>query len=376
MPLLEKLRLLGNAASWDSCGGVKQKNMRKAKIPAAYSNFIFDCAAGSEPCRLMKVLQSNSCIHDCKYCVNSACKSGKAELAPIELAKSFDSLQKQGYVEGLFLSSAVTGEADKTAEKMIESVRLLRQRFHFKGYVHLKVLPTMSKHLIFEMAGLANRLSVNLETVSKSHWQSLGSTKDYLRDLQLRLLWLDEAKRKGRLTSFTTQLILGATGETDLEVLGKMDWLYENTKLHRTYFSAFQPVKGSAMESVQPEKELREYQLYQADWLLRKYGFKLNEIKLGLNEENRFGNARDIKLAVAAGNPNRFPIDVNMASVQELLRVPGIGPKTAEKILNERERGNIFHSLRELQQTGAIARRAMPFVQIDGARQAKLSAFC
>ncbi|MDP2973594.1 MAG: helix-hairpin-helix domain-containing protein [Candidatus Diapherotrites archaeon] len=374
--MLEKLRLLGNAASWDSCGGVKQKNLRKAKIPASYSSFVYDCAAGSEPCRLMKVLQSNSCIHDCKYCVNNSCKSGKAELAPIELAKSFDSLQRQGHVDGLFLSSAVTGEADKTAEKMIESVRLLRQRFGFKGYVHLKVLPTMSKHLIFEMAELADRLSVNLETVSKSHWETLGSTKDYLRDLQMRLLWLDEAKRKGRLTSFTTQLILGAAGETDLEVVQKMNWLYSNTALHRTYFSAFQPVKGTALEKQDGERPLREYQLYQSDWLLRVYGFKLNELKLGLNEENRFGNARDIKHEIALNNPNQFPIDVNNAGKEELLRVPGIGPKTAEKIIDAREQNKRFHSMRELQQTGAIARRAMPFVQLEGARQAKLSAFC
>ncbi len=184
MPLLEKLQLLGNAASWDSCGGVKQKNLRKAKIPASYSNFVYDCAASSEPCRLMKVLQSNSCIHDCKYCVNSACKSGKAELAPIELAKSFDSLQRQGYVEGLFLSSAVTGEADKTAEKMIESARLLRNKFRFDGYMHLKVLPTMSKHLVFEMAEVANRLSLNLEAPNAERFSYLGSNKNFSGDLE------------------------------------------------------------------------------------------------------------------------------------------------------------------------------------------------
>ncbi len=377
MAILEKLQLLGNAASWDSCGGVKQKSMKKAGIPASYSGFVYDCANSAEPCRLMKVLQSNSCIHDCKYCINNSSRKGKAGLEPIELAKSFNSLEKAGYVDGLFLSSAVTGEADRTAEKMIKSARILRERFHFKGYMHLKVLPTMSKHLVFEMASLANRLSVNLEATSKEHWQELGSTKNYLRDLQQRLLWLDEAKRKGKLTSFTTQLILGAAEETDLDVLKKMKWLYENTKLHRTYFSAFQPIRGTALEKQQPEKELREYQLYQSDWLLRVYGFKLREVKLGLNEENMFGNAKDVKMAIAANNPNQFPVDVNCASKEDLLRVPGIGPKTAGKILEERQHWNRkFRSFKELRKAGVAVRRAMPFVELEGRRQAKLGSFC
>ncbi|MBN2067014.1 MAG: helix-hairpin-helix domain-containing protein [Candidatus Diapherotrites archaeon] len=374
MALLEKLQTLGNAASWDSCGGVKQKSMKKAGIPASYSSFIYDCANSSEPCRLMKVLQSNSCIHDCRYCVNNKCGS-KAELAPIELAKSFNSLERAGHVEGLFLSSAVTGEADRTAEKMIESARLLRQRFRFHGYIHLKALPTMSKHLIFEMASLANRLSLNLEAVDKEHWQELGSTKDYRRDLQQRLLWLDEAKRRGKLTSFTTQLILGAAGENDLDVLEKMRWMYENTKLHRTYFSAFQPIKGTALEKQQAEKALREYQLYQSDWLLRIYGFKLKEIKLGLNEQNKFGNARDIKMAIAANNPNQFPVDVNCATKEELLRVPGIGPVGAERVLKIRQQGK-FRELKQLRKAGVITRRAQGFIQLDGLRQSKLGYFC
>ena len=377
MPMLEKLQLLGAAASWDSCGGVKQKSLRKAGIPASYANFVHDCSATSENCRLMKVLQSNKCIHDCKYCVNSGCSRGKAELAPEEIAKSFNSLEKAGYVNGLFLSSAVSGDADSAAEKMIESARILRQRFGFKGYIHLKVLPTMSKHLVFEMAQLADRLSLNLETPNASNLRLLGSTKDFAVDLQRRLGWIDEAKRKGARISFTTQFIVGAAGETDLDLLQKMRELYDETALHRAYFSAFSPVHGTPLEGQQAEKPLRERQLYQSDWLMRVYGFELKEIKLGLNEKNLFGNAGDVKFAIAANSPEEFPVDVNSAPKEDLLKVPGIGPNAAEKIISLRESGNAkFRDLKELRKIGVIARRAAPFIEIECQRQARLGAFC
>lgn len=368
--ILEKLKKLGSAASWDSCGGVKQKSMRKSGIPASYASFVHDCSNTSESCRLMKVLQSNKCIHDCKYCVNSSCSGSKAELAPEEVAKSFVSLNKSGMVEGLFLSSAVTGEADRTAEKIIESARILREKFRFKGYIHLKVLPTMSKHLVFEMAGLASRLSLNLEAPNKARMHELGSTKDYHNDLEKRLGWIGEAKSKGLLQSFTTQLILGAAGETDWEVLSRMDSLYKKTQLHRTYFSAFQPVHGTGMENSLPEKPAREHQLYQSDWLLRVYGFKLGEIKLALNDNERFGNVRDVKFEIAANNPNLFPVDVNCASREELLRVPGIGPKGVEKILTAREHRK-FSELKQLKKA-AILKRAAPFIQVGGSRQKRI----
>ncbi len=133
---------MGAAANWDSCGGVKQKSSRKAGIPTSYAPFIHDCAATSEQCKLVKVLQSNSCIHDCKYCVNSTCGQKKLELEPLELAKSFSAFERQGIVQGLFLSSAVAGNAEKATEKMIETAQLLRNRFGYKGYLHLKVLLT------------------------------------------------------------------------------------------------------------------------------------------------------------------------------------------------------------------------------------------
>jgi len=374
MDTLEKLQKLGAAAAWDSCGGVKQKSLRKAGIPASYSSFIHDCAATAEQCKLVKVLQSNACIHDCKYCVNSCSKQKKLELEPAELAKSFTRFARTGMVQGLFLSSAVTGDAEKATGKIIDTARILRQRHRFKGYLHLKVLPTTPKDQVFELARYANRLSLNLEVPGKKFFSELSSTKDYKNDLQKRLMWIDEAKGKGLLQSFTTQLILGAAGETDLDVLGKMNWLYDNTGLHRTYFSAFQPIKGTGMGKGKAEKPGREHQLYQADWLMRIYDFSFKEVKLGLNEENNFGNARDIKFQVALNNPNLFPVDVNNATKEELLRVPGIGPKGAERIVEMREEKK-FKEFKELRKAGAITRRAQAFIEVERQRQEKILSF-
>ncbi len=375
MQVLEKMRRLGMAASWDSCGGVKQKSLRKSKIPAGYASFVHDCSATAEQCKLIKVLQTNACIHDCKYCVNSGCRHRKVELEPEEVARGFNAFARQGMVQGLFLSSAVSGNAEKSTEKIVESARVLRQGFGFQGYVHLKVLPTTPKDQVFELARHANRLSLNLEVPRAGFFSELGSTKDYRIDLEKRLRWINEAKRKGLVKSFTTQLILGAAGETDLDVLKKMDSLYRETMLHRTYFSAFQPVQGTGLEKFKAERPAREHQLYQADWLLRKYGFKLKEVKLGLNEESNFGNAGDVKFAVAKNSPGLFPVDVNNAKVEELLRVPGIGPKGAERVLRLREKQRL-QDFKDLRKAGVLVKRAQSFIQVERERQSRVCEFC
>jgi len=374
--LLSKLQRLGSAASWDSCGGVKQKSLRKAKIPAEFSNFVHDCSGTSENCRLMKVLQSNKCLHDCKYCINSSPSGKKTALEPKELAQSFSFLAKKGYVQGLFLSSAVQGNAGSTAEKMIESARLLRSKANFPGYIHLKVLPAMSRDHIYQMAELADRLSLNIEAPSKEFFSELGSTKDYFKDLEKRLKWISKVKEKGILRSFTTQLILGAASETDKDVLEKMDSLYKETKLHRTYFSAFEPVKGTPLEKEKAEHSLREHRLYQTDWLLRIYGFEVKELKLALDEREMFSLHRDPKITIAVNSPNKFPLDPNAADREELLHVPGIGPKAAENIETAKEKGKKFTEFKELRECGVIVKRAMPFLALEKERQARIAEYC
>ncbi len=373
--LIEKLQRLGTAASWDSCGGVTQKSVRKSGIPPNYSSFVHDCSASSEKCRLMKVLQTNTCEHDCRYCVNSTCSQRKQSLEPKELAGSFMSLVRQGYVTGLFLSSGVGGGVKKAGENMIESARLVRKKYGFRGYVHLKILPTMPKSQIEEMSELANRVSLNLEAPDKTRFSELGSTKDYRRDLEKRLRWIDKLRGKNLMKSFTTQFILGAGGESDLEILGKMSELYGKTQLWRTYFSAFEPVKGTALEEMEGERKIREHRLYQSDWLMRVYGFELKEVKNALNEKGNLSLQRDVKIAVASGMPEKFPVDVNSAGREELLRVPGIGPVGADRLMKAREQSRIKET-RQLKACGVIVKQALPFVQLDRESQMRIENFC
>lgn len=370
--LLEKLRALGAAASWDSCGFVKRKSFREAGIPERYSRFVQDCSRSSEGCRLFKVLQSNACTHCCAYCVNSVSRAG-FELSPREVVESFHALHSGGMVHGIFLSSAVKGSADEAMRTMIDTAWDLRERLCFNGYVHLKVLPEASKSLVFEMASLASRLSLNLEAPSSERLSSISSTKGF-HGLLKRIRWIDEAKRRGLLGSFTTQFILGAADETDAELLRRMAWLYGNTSLHRVYFSAFRPVKGTALALKRAESIVREHRLYQADFLLRRYGFSRRELFLALDEQGNLPKAIDPKTAIALNNPNGFPVDVNSASFEELLRVPGIGIKAAEKIVALRRRTR-FRDPKQLGLVGVALKRAIPFIELGGSVQSKLSAF-
>jgi predicted DNA-binding helix-hairpin-helix protein len=372
---MEKLKLLGGASKWDSCGsGVKRRE--RSTIPQELQNIIYDCASTGEDCRLMKVLQSNSCVHDCKYCVNG--KAGKkAKMEPKETADIMDFLFRNKMAFGLFLSSAVTGQPETTAEEMIESARILRQEKKFPGYIHLKVLPGMPKDQINEMAKYANRLSLNVEAPSKQYLHELSSTKDYHNDLLKRIDWIDRVSRQGKLDhGFTTQLIVGAAGETDKEVLKCMTKMYDETVLKRTYFSAFQPVEGTGLQHGAPENPIREHRLYQADWLMRIYKFKPKEMVLGLGEEGNYNLRQDVKMMIAVNNPNQFPLDPNTAGEGELLKVPGIGPKAAKQIVFERNvKRRKFKDVKELKELGVITRRAQPFLSLNGWRQKNLLEF-
>lgn len=372
---MEKLKLLGGASKWDSCGsGVKRRE--RSTIPAELQNIVYDCASTGEDCRLMKMLHSNTCVHDCKYCVNG--KSGKkARMEPKETADIMHFLYQNKMAFGLFLSSAVTGEPEKTAEEMIESARILRQEKRFPGYIHLKVLPGMPKDQVNEMAKYANRLSLNVEAPSKQYLHELSSTKDYHNDLLKRMGWMDRVSRQGKLShGFTTQLIVGAAGETDKEVLKCMAKMYGATTLKRTYFSAFQPVEGTALQRGAPENPVREHRLYQADWLLRVYKFKPEEMMLGLEEDGNYNLRQDVKIKIAVNNPNQFPLDPNTASEGELLKVPGIGPQAAKKIIYERDvKRKKFKEVKELKGLGVAGRRAQPFLALGGWRQKRLSEF-
>ncbi|HDN83647.1 MAG TPA: radical SAM protein [Candidatus Altiarchaeales archaeon] len=285
-------------------------------------------------CKILKILYTNICKFDCKYCVNTSKYFRKEKFTPLKLSKLFIRLYNLGLVKGLFLSSGICKDPDTTTEEMLEVVKLLREKYGFKGYIHFKILPGVAKDLIKRAAELSNRLSINLETPSESYLAELSSVKDFKIDLLRRLRYISKIAEKFPNLSYTTQFIVGASHENDLELLKRMYWLYSKfPKLRRCYFSAFEPIRGTPLEKKPAERKSRVVQLYRADFLIRVYKFKFQELSAAI-DENGFFLEKDPKLVVY--ETLYKDLTPENASFQELLRIPGIGPKTARKLIVNR----------------------------------------
>ena len=352
---LEKIKFLEN--SYDVCGGGKKE---------CNTDFIYDASSPRGSCPLFKTLQSNACSYDCKYCVNSAkTRSKSMHFEPDELARTFISFQKQYMLHGFFLSSSVIKDADSTTEKMIETSTLVRRRYNYQGYIHFKILPGTSYELIKQASELADRLSINIECPSKSRLSELSKVKDFKIDILRRQAWIK--KLHGNQTS---QLIVGATDETDFEILKMVDWEYKAFNLKRIYYSGFKSGKGIELkkENCNP---IRQNRLYNVDFLMRKYFFKLNEIKEIMEDEML--PKEDPKLVLAKINFDG-PVEVNEASYEELLRVPGIGPGSVNRIIALRESSKI-KKYSQLHEIGIRVNKAKPFIKVDGMWQRRLCEF-
>ncbi|MBU0471801.1 MAG: helix-hairpin-helix domain-containing protein [Nanoarchaeota archaeon] len=357
MNTFEKARILGEAGGYDSCGPkMCEVNVREGLGGIYYAK------AEHKTYRIFKTLMENNCSFDCKYCANAAgCKKNKAAYEPEELAKLFMHLNKNLAVDGLFLSSAVSGNPDRATEKMLESVRLVRHKYGFKGYVHFKVLPGTSYELVKQASEMSNRMSVNIETPNKTIMSELSSCKDYKIDILKRQAWILKMNlRSGQ----TTQMILNCLS-TDKDVLKMMKWEYEQIKIKRMYFSAFRPVKGTLLENEKAEPEIRQNRLYNVDFLIRDYHFNFKDFNQVMNEGML--PREDPKLALAKATFDK-PIDINEASYEELIRIPGIGPTTAKKIIQ----GNKIKKYEDLHKLGGWINRAKPFIEIEGKRQKML----
>lgn len=369
MEIAEKIRILGDAAKYDACAS--SASSRKAEPGSRVGNAVACgiCHSFTEDGRcvsLFKVLLSNRCSFDCKYCSNSAgCLKKPASFSPEELAGSFIQLYMRNYVEGLFLSSAVERDPDTTTEKMLDAVRLVRDRYRFRGYVHFKVLPGTSRHLIEQAAEISDRLSINLEAPNRSRLSEISSVKDFKVDISRRQAWI---KRLRLHSGQTTQLVVGSSGETDLEILRTIDWEYRNIGLRRGYYSAFVPVPKTPLGSSRPTPLMREHRLFNVDFMLRKYGMKLRDFQ-PIMEEGMLPK-EDPKVALARSSFER-PVEVNEAPREELLRVPGIGPISASRIVSARRFGKIS-GIRKLHIMGVVLKRALPFISIDGKHQKRL----
>ncbi len=382
MDLLEKLTILSDAAKYDAActsSGIRRK-FQPGKIGNTSSSIAGCCHSFSADGRcvtLLKVLMTNSCVYDCKYCVNRRSNdTRRAAFTPRELAELTIGFYRRNYIEGLFLSSGVLRNADYTTEQMIRALRILRQEYGFNGYIHAKAIPGTSPELVQQLGLLADRMSVNIELPSQQGLQTLAPDKTreaILRPMSLIRDKVLESKQElvkyKHAPSFapagqSTQLIVGATKDTDRHILHLTEALYQKYRLKRVFYSAYVPVVENSFLPALDTKPplLREHRLYQADWLLRFYGFQASEL---LDEAHPdFNPQLDPKCSWAVAHLEQFPVEVMRADYETLLRVPGIGPTSAKRIVSARRTAHLrFEDLKKL---GVVVKRAQYFVLCDG----------
>lgn len=365
MDLEQKVDLLVDGAEYDVCQAYPAPPRHSLSDVTRWITPVI--RADGRPLPVLKILLTNACQNDCYYCGTRAGRDfRRVAFQPDELARLFDQLYRAGAVQGLFLSSGVVGRGDYTQERMIATVEILRSRYGFRGYVHLKLMPHASPAAVEQVMRLADRVSVNLEAPAPERLARLTGAKDLNADLlaPLRAAKL-VADAQGIRVSRTTQFVVGPAGESDRELLTCSQRLYRELGLARAYYSAFRPVPDTPLESLPPTPAIRQRRLYQADFLLRQYGFSADE--LPFDQDGNLPANQDPKLLWVLCHPERFPVEVNRAGRHELLRVPGIGPRSAERILAARRQGRL-RSLDALAALGVDTRRAAPFVLLGGQR--------
>jgi putative DNA modification/repair radical SAM protein len=380
MKIREKLHILAEAAKFDascSSSGSGRKNSSEGIGNAARRGICHSWSADGRCISLLKILLSNDCLFDCSYCVNRRSNTiQRATFSPEEIADLTINFYLRNYIEGLFLSSAVYASPDRTMSDMVAVCRLLRTKHRFNGYIHLKVIPGASHELVDQAALLADRLSVNIELPSESSLRLLAPQKsrrailgpmhhigEHVSGFAL------EAGRSRHAPRYcpagqSTQMIIGASGESDLQVLNLTQSLYQRMQLKRVYFSAYIPVNDvpNLPAPVSAPPLVREHRLYQADWLLRFYQFEAHEI---LSEQMpNLDEDIDPKAAWALRNFDQFPLDINRASYEQLLRVPGLGVLSARRIIATRRVTAIREE--DLPKMGLVLKRAKYFLAING----------
>jgi predicted DNA-binding helix-hairpin-helix protein len=323
---------------------------------------------------LLKTVLTSACERNCFYCPFRAGRDfRRASFKPDEFAGTFMDLLRAGAVQGLFLSSGMAGGGIRTQDQLLDSAEILRRRYGFKGYLHLKIMPGAEKAQVEHAMRLADRVSVNLEAPNPQRLALLAPAKVYWQELAQPLAWIDEIRRSqpahlgwnGRWPSITTQFVVGAVGESDLELLQTTQDLTRTIRLARAYFSAFRPIPGTPFENLPGTSTLRHHRLYQASFLLRDYGFSLDEL---LDEHvQNLELERDPKAHWASLHLVEQLVEINRADLPLLLRVPGIGPTGARRILQARRTGRL-HTLSDLGRLGINPERAAPYILLDGRR--------
>ena len=433
--LAKKLEILSDAAKYDvacTSSGVDRAGKKGYLGNSCAAGVCHSFAADGRCISLLKILMTNHCIYDCKYCKNRKSNDvERATFSPQEICTLTIEFYKRNYIEGLFLSSGILKNPDYTMEKIVETLRLLRGEYRFNGYIHVKAIPGASKELLYSAGLLADRISINMELPTQDSLKKLAPNKQMtniirpmnqisgtiamhrlsadkaarmeragINDRLIHSIWGDARQEigaqggsgqpgrsghlMGEIESFlfpadkkdlhmgrsfapagqSTQMIIGATDETDLELIRTTQSLYRSFDLKRVFYSGYIPVNEDAMLPAigTPVPLLREHRLYQADWLLRYYGFFADEL---LSEEHPFfDDAIDPKCNWALNHLEEFPVEINTASCEKLLRVPGIGPTGAKKILNARRYRSVdFEMLKKMRIT---LKRAQYFITCNG----------
>lgn len=381
MDTYDKLKILADAAKYDvacTSSGVNRASGADG-IGSAVACGICHAFSGDGRCiSLLKILMSNDCVFDCKYCVNRRSNdSPRATFTPEEIADLTVEFYRRNYIEGLFLSSGVYRNPTETVERMTRAVRLLREKYKFYGYIHVKAIPGASPESIRALGLYADRMSVNIELPSENGLKTLAPQKTKEAILSpMAQIKEGIAENRRELTVYrhaphfvpagqSTQMIVGATKDSDLQILRLTEALYKKYELKRVFFSAYVPVVAdSLLPAVTTEPPLlREHRLYQADWLLRYYKFRADEI---LSEDQPFFNEYlDPKCSWAIGHSEFFPVDLATASYEEILRVPGIGVRNAKRIVFCRRSGLTYEGLARM---GVVLKRAKYFVTVGGRR--------
>lgn len=375
MELNEKLKILSDAAKYDvSCSS--SGSNRKGKFGdlgnASASGICHSFTPDGRCISLLKILLTNYCIYDCAYCINRRSNDvSRAAFTPQEVIDLTINFYRRNYIEGLFLSSAIIKNPNHTMEMLLQVVKKLRLEEHFKGYIHMKAIPGASEELIHEAGLYVDRMSVNIELPSERSLKLLAPDKNKkdilapMRSIGSHITAAKEDRKASKKAPLfvpggqSTQLIIGATPETDLNILNLSEKLYEKYDLKRVYYSAYTPVNtGGALPELKAPPTLREHRLYQGDWLLRLYGFKSHEL---LSEEKpQFDIHLDPKCNWALNNLHLFPVEINKAPYEMLLRVPGIGIRGAKKIVMSRRIAPLNYD--DLKKLGIVLKRAQFFI--------------
>ena len=365
MDLKEKLKILADSAKYDaSCSSSGSNRKGNGIGNANISGICHSFSADGRCISLLKILMTNACIYDCKYCINRKSNNiTRAIFTPEEICNITINFYKRNYIEGLFLSSGIIKNPDYTMEKMIETIYLLRTKYKFHGYIHAKAIPGCSEILLKKLGSLVDRLSANIELPTNEGLKLLAPNKEETKVTKI-MKYVEQNKNKSFVPAGqSTQMIIGATKERDLDIMTKSENLYKNYKLKRVFYSAYIPVnQDNLLPSLTIPPLKRENRLYQADWLLRFYGFKVEEL---LNNDNpNFNILLDPKCNWALNHLDEFPKEINTCSYEELLKIPGIGVTSAKRIISSRKYFNLNFS--DLKQMGIILKRAIYFITCNG----------